>query len=187
MLDSLRALDWNVVRLLVEYGLQHPWFAMLAVICAEMLILVFIPVLYGLWRSPQPLSAHQGNKKAVVLALLSLVFAVALKSLIALLFFRARPFISHPELLVANLRVDPQSFPSGHTLIAATVTASLAFSGMRKLTPWLIIVTLLVAFGRIATGVHYPSDVIGAIIFGTLSAWFLHHESSGIKHYLPNS
>ena len=186
ILDVIRHVDARVVLSLGATYNANPSYAMFADICANVLILIFAPVLYVLWQRPQPVSAHHGNKKAVVLALLSLVFSVALKTAIAVVYTRARPFIAHPELYHA-FHLDPGSFPSGHVLVAATLTASLWFSGMKKLSFWLLLVTLLVAFGRVAIGVHYPSDVIAGFIFGYIVTWALHRESSSLKAYLPNS
>ena len=186
MLDTLRNLDWHTVQTLVQYGQSHLWFARTATFCAEILILLFIPILYVIWHLSQPASKHMSNKKAVVLALLGLVFAVAIKTLIAMVWLRARPFVSHPDLLIAASRLDPQSFPSGHTLVAATLTFCLWMSGMRKLGWFLLVLTILIAFGRVATGVHYPSDVLAGLAIGCITAWVLHHESSSIKRYLPN-
>jgi membrane-associated phospholipid phosphatase len=187
LLDIIRQLDAKAVLSAGSLYINHPAYAQVADFLANTLILVFVPVLYFLWRSPQPASKHQGNKKAVILALLSLVFVVALKTAIATLYLRARPFVAHPELLHDVLRLDPQSFPSGHTLVAATLTFSLWMSGMKKLGWALFVVTLLVAFGRVAIGVHYPSDVLGGLVFGLFVTWFLHRESSSLKRYLPNA
>lgn len=187
MLDAVHTFDWSIVRYLSELSSDNGSFASFALVCAEYLILALIPILFLIWHSPEAASKRQGNKKAIILALVSLVFAVAVKSLIAVLYFRARPFVAHPELLIDIVRLDPQSFPSGHTLIAATITASLWMSGMKKIGWVLIVLTFLVAFGRVATGVHYPTDVIGSMVIGTFIAWLLHRESSSLKRYLPNS
>jgi len=187
MRDAIQNFDWHTVQTLVNYGHQYHWFKEGAFFCAQILIFFFVLVLLYLWYAAQPVSYHHSNKKAVMLALVSLIFAVALKMIIAMIYFRARPFVTHPDLMVVVSNLDPQSFPSGHALVSATITASLWLSGMRKLGFWLAIITLFVAFGRVAIGVHYPTDVLGGIVLGILSAWALHHESSSIKKYLPNT
>jgi undecaprenyl-diphosphatase len=59
---------------------------------------------------------------------------------------------------------DVYSFPSGHTFLA-TVFSLLMLKKYPK--EFLFnIVSVLVGFSRIFLGVHYPTDIIGGIIFG---------------------
>lgn len=187
MLPAVHEIDIAIVRSLLEYGQDNTWFALLGYFLAQELILVIVVAVYVLWRYPEPVSHRHGNQKAVVLALLTTVMALALKTLIASVLYRARPYISHPDLFVFPMvRVDPPSFPSAHTLVAFALAGSLWFSGIKKLGGGLLLIATLVAFGRVAVGVHYPSDVIGGAVIALATAWFLHRESSSIKQYLPN-
>ncbi len=87
---------------------------------------------------------------------------------------RARPHLIDPVATAAG-----KSFPSGHTQSAVVgcgilVLVFLPIVG-RRARPWLLagasLVVLLIGFSRIALGVHYFSDVIGAILIGL--AWLL--------------
>ena len=67
------------------------------------------------------------------------------------------------------------SFPSGHTTeaFAAAISLLLLFPTWRVALPaftW----AALVAFSRIYLGVHYPFDILGGIIIGASTAYFLH-------------
>ncbi len=87
---------------------------------------------------------------------------------------RARPHLVDPIASAAG-----KSFPSGHTQSATVGCGILLLVFLpivnRKARPWLLaagaLVVLLIGFSRIALGVHYFSDVIGAILIG--SAWVL--------------
>ena len=186
MLSVVHAIDFGTVRTLLDFGLAYPFFGLLAYFLAQELIIVPVIALIVIWRNPEPVSHNHGNQKAVVLALLTTVMAIAVKTVVASLIYRARPFISHPELFRFPIAVDPASFPSAHAMVAFAIAGSLWLSGIRKLGGWLLVVALFVAFGRVAVGVHYPTDVIGGAVIGLLTAWFLHRESSSIKRYLPN-
>jgi undecaprenyl-diphosphatase len=74
---------------------------------------------------------------------------------------------------------DPHSFPSGHAaraFLIATVASVLGPSGLALL---LWIWAPLVAFARVAMGVHYLSDIVAGALFGILVALI------GLQLYLP--
>lgn len=186
MLTEFRSWDFGGVQYLVDLTKQSMGFDLLASLSANVLIFAFILVLLWLWHQREPIGSHYGNKKAVMLALLALIFAIASKTLVAMFWLRDRPFVAHPELGVDVLGVDPQSFPSGHLLVAMTIVASLYMSGMRKLGAFLFLLAVLIGLGRIAIGAHYPSDVLAAMLISVGIAWAIHHQSSSIKRYLPD-
>jgi membrane-associated phospholipid phosphatase len=76
---------------------------------------------------------------------------------------RRRPFSqSHPALI--NMPRST-SFPSGHTA-AAFAFATAAGVEMPILAPALVPIAGAVAYSRVHTGVHYPSDVAGGLAIG---------------------
>jgi undecaprenyl-diphosphatase len=86
-----------------------------------------------------------------------------------LLFKRKRPY--HESDKIKNYSnknhlsiTDIYSFPSGHTFLA-TIFSLLMLKKYPK--EFLFnIVSVLVGFSRIFLGVHYPTDIIGGILFG---------------------
>jgi undecaprenyl-diphosphatase len=102
----------------------------------------------------------------------------AASELIGFLFFRPRPFVALAD--VAKL-IDrgawERSFPSGHATVAFAFAMSLFFyahkarsSFLRALSYVALALAVLVAFGRVFVGVHYPLDVLGGAALGTLAA-----------------
>ena len=77
---------------------------------------------------------------------------------------RERPYITHGEIVCGTAPLDRYSFPSGHTLHAASFTI-LYGSYEPTLLVLLLPFALLIAASRIILGLHYPSDVLvgGAI------------------------
>lgn len=76
---------------------------------------------------------------------------------------RPRPF--HPEHYkpLIHLFVETPSFPSSHATVAFALVA--AFTSDIIIWPLMLVGAVLVAFGRVAVGVHYVSDVVvGALI-----------------------
>ena len=187
MLDALRHLDYGLLKSATDLTANHAWLKGFTYVAAQLLIVGFFGVLLYLWHRPEKASAHHGGRKAAMLAIMGVVGAVAAKTLVVLFWVRPRPFLSHPELFRMDLHgVDPSSFPSAHTMIALVIATSLLLSGYKKLGWILVVLAIIIGLGRIFSGVHYPSDVLGGAIFGIATALYLHREASEIKRYLPN-
>lgn len=68
-------------------------------------------------------------------------------------------------------RVESEfSFPSGHTTASFAAMGALFLCGESKKRWFAFIPAILIAFSRIYIFVHYPSDVLGGVIAGLLSA-----------------
>ncbi len=78
---------------------------------------------------------------------------------------RPRPFEHRPGLVPPSVPLDAFSFPSGHLMtLSATMTPVLfAWPSL-----WLIALALwlLLAWSRVATAHHYPSDLLGGTLLG---------------------
>ena len=79
---------------------------------------------------------------------------------------RVRPFNAHDEVENMVYPLDEFSFPSGHTSAAFVVATIIAYFTPFLALP-LYIFAFLVGMARIYLGVHYPSDIIGGIFFGS--------------------
>jgi len=187
MVHPFSQLDYQAVKHLTSFVFAHPWAELVTYLAAQIAILVYPAVLYILWRKPEVHSHQHAARKAVVLAIFGVVLVAAIKGLVGMFFLRDRPFVTHPDIMFMSFNIDPPSFPSGHELISMVIAASLYLSGFRKLGGWLILLAVLVGIGRIAAGVHYPTDVLGGAVIAWLVAWYLHREASTLKAYLPNN
>jgi undecaprenyl-diphosphatase len=185
MFTALQTFDLDTVRSATNFVSEYPFLHFLVYGVAEVLIFVFPAVLYYLWQKPHH-RGHYGSRKAVVLAIMSIVAAFAVKGLVSFVWTRSRPFVTDPHLLFMPFNVDPASFPSGHTLLATTIAASLYFSGYRKVGAILMVCAVLVGLSRIAAGVHYPTDILAGLIIGISIAGYFHREASAIRRYLPD-
>ncbi len=114
-------------------------------------------------------SSELQNKFFKVLAILiiSATLSLTLKSLI----FRERPFITYPDIEQIS-EAGSSSFPSGHSLeaFAMALAISMLFPKKKIIIP-VFVWASLVAYSRIALGVHYPSDILAGIILGLLISY----------------
>jgi undecaprenyl-diphosphatase len=101
-----------------------------------------------------------------------LLLGASVVNIILKLFFkRKRPYIKSNVVNNHSGKIhetifDKYSFPSGHTM-SSTVFALLMLNKYPNEFLYNLI-PVLVGFSRIFLGVHYPSDIIGGIIFGTI-------------------
>lgn len=100
-----------------------------------------------------------------VALIFSLIYCnLILKNLVA----RERPFDADTTL-IPLVDAHDFSFPSGHTSASFAAAISL-FVCHKKEGIAALILAALIAFSRMYVGVHYPTDILGGIVTGSLAA-----------------
>jgi undecaprenyl-diphosphatase len=115
-------------------------------------------------------SHFEGRVENFTHGMTAVALGFAIERLIGWLYFSARPFVSieHVTKLVDRLPHE-KAFPSGH----ATFAFAMAFSLMMHNPKWgipMLVLAVIVALGRVAAGVHYPTDVMAGMIVGAIAA-----------------
>lgn len=107
------------------------------------------------------------RKTGVIMLADVLLCNVVIKNLVA----RTRPFDVNTavQLLVAKPR--DYSFPSGHTAASFASVTALYLAGEKKMWKVALVLAVLIALSRLYLYVHYPTDIIGGVIFGSLSGY----------------
>lgn len=126
--------------------------------------LIFIAVItYIMWNV---------SKRAGYALTYTLMVSSITNGMLKLLFHTPRPYqviegVEGKRLATA----EGFSFPSGHTQGATTFFISLSiYLHRRRWITAAVIISLLVALSRVYLGVHWPIDVIGGLVFGSLFA-----------------
>lgn len=108
---------------------------------------------------------------AGVSALVAATIGLLIAHFVSIAVGRPRPFVAHPHAvhLFASHATDA-GFPSDHATAAFAIAASILLYNRR----WGILAVALasiLAIGRVAIGVHYPSDVIVGALLGCAAAY----------------
>jgi len=107
---------------------------------------------------------------ALLASTLAVATGIAMFVTLKHVFRRERPCGLEPHCWAQLLPPDQFSFPSGHTITAFTIMASLG-GFYPELLPGLLFCAISIAASRVVLGMHFLSDVIaGAAIGVTLGA-----------------
>jgi len=125
-------------------------------------------------------------KHAVIEALWSAALAFALSTTFAMIIGRVRPYMAIKDVAaIVPPNIQTGSFPSSHTAVAFAIASAIAFKDV-PLGIAAFLIAFLIAFGRVAAGMHYPTDVLGGAMLGII-AFFLvrlgHVALASIKYY----
>jgi membrane-associated phospholipid phosphatase len=131
-------------------------------IVISMILLLFI--IYFIKKEKKIL--YIASNYSVILIIAALVTA-SLKLLIK----RERPYDIYHEL-TAMVSGGGYSFPSGHTTeVFALATATFLMIKNKYIRTFTLLWAVIIAYTRMAMGVHYPGDVLGGVIIGSSVAY----------------
>jgi undecaprenyl-diphosphatase len=161
--------DWSVLHALNNFMYQHDGVEdplLFYVNASEALFVATLAIVFLAARG----AAHAAWRRASVAAVLSAGLGLAVGKVISELVDRARPFVADPHgvHLFSGHAADP-GFPSDH----ATAAFAIAVAILLRKRGWGIVALVLatvLSVGRVALGVHYPSDVIAGAALGSAAA-----------------
>jgi undecaprenyl-diphosphatase len=103
--------------------------------------------------------------------IIALIIEVAINDgILKNIFYRERPYLLFSELHHLGPDTMNSSFVSGHTASSIAIFLVLIKFYKKMFYPFAFLVLLMI-WTRFYLGMHYPSDILGGVAVGTLSAW----------------
>lgn len=126
------------------------------------------------------------TRKCGVLMLISMILGLIigngfLKNIIA----RDRPCWIDTSIPLLIPNPHDYSFPSGHTL-ASFEAAVMIFLHNKKWGAISLMLALVIAFSRMYLFVHFPTDILGGMILGTVISLVVYYSYEKIKNRKQN-
>jgi undecaprenyl-diphosphatase len=170
----LSGVDWSVLHALNDFLFRHDGVEdplLFYVNASEALFIATLAIVFLAARGRR----HVGWRRATVAAVLSAGLGLAVGKVISELVDRARPFVAdaHGVHLFAAHAADP-GFPSDHATAAFAIATAIVLR-KRGWGIFALVAATILSVGRVALGVHYPSDVLAGAALGTAAAlalWF---------------
>jgi undecaprenyl-diphosphatase len=161
--------DWSLLHALNDFlyrhdGVEDP--LLFYVNASEALFVATLALVFLLARGAR----HAAWRRACVAAVLSAGLALLAGKLISELVDRARPFVADPHgVHLFSGHAADAGFPSDH----ATAAFAIAVAILLRKRGWgiaALVAAAVLSVGRVALGVHYPSDVLAGAALGSAAA-----------------
>ncbi|PIR58006.1 MAG: hypothetical protein COU71_00970 [Parcubacteria group bacterium CG10_big_fil_rev_8_21_14_0_10_38_31] len=123
------------------------------------------------------LALYHKNEKQIIRNLsfifISGIVAWVLVQIIKSYYFSPRPFLALGEVRQLIEHGTNDSFPSGHTAFSFAIATAVYF--WKRKYAWIFFVgAMFVGLARIATGIHFPYDILGGIALGVIVTSSIH-------------
>lgn len=92
---------------------------------------------------------------------------------------RTRPWVLFEEVRRLIPAPHDPSFPSGHSANSMACAMAILLNGKKKCYgAAAVTLAVLIALSRLYLGVHFPSDVVGGLVLGVLSAVIVYYANA---------
>jgi undecaprenyl-diphosphatase len=159
------SVEWSILHTLNDFLFHHDSVEdpLLLYINASEALFVAVLVLVFLFANGERLRSW---RRAALAAVLSAGVALAIAKVLSEIVDRARPFVVDPHgvHLFSGHAADP-GFPSDHATGAFAVAMAIYLRN-RLWGSLALVAAAVLAIGRVAIGVHFPSDVLAGAVLG---------------------
>ncbi len=148
---------------------------------AEVTPYIFILIIIYLW-----LSGSIDRKISSFDSGLSVLLGMLISYVISLFYYHLRPFVENLGTQLVEHAPD-SSFPSDHTTFIFSISIMLLFNkSTRVIGSILCFLSFISGLSRVFVGVHFPLDILGAIlvaIFSSVVVFKSRHRTRFILNY----
>ncbi len=160
-------MDYRIDHVINTAVRHHPLVVPIVTGFATWGVLVFGAAAVLLWFLANPESDMW--KRAGTAGLAGAALGLATNQIIIQLWQRPRPYAAHPHGIVPLLaRTTDPSFPSDHASAAFGIAVGVLLVHRRAGYAF-VATALVIAVSRVATGMHYSTDVLAGAAIGSLS------------------
>lgn len=163
--------DYNILKFWHEFasathGALTPIFKFISLLAEYGIFLILLSVIFMFFKK---------TKKLGLCTFISIIFGAMITNiLLKNLVLRQRPFqnVYHEWwLYVGSTKALGTSFPSGHVTATTAFITALCLNTKKRYGIIGVIFIILMGCSRNYLMVHYPTDVVGGIIFGMISGF----------------
>jgi undecaprenyl-diphosphatase len=159
------SIEWSILHTLNDFLFHHDGVEDPLLVYINLSEALFVGILLVVFLFANG-ERHRAWRRATVAAVLSAGVALALAKVLSEIVDRSRPFVVDPSgvHLFSGHAADP-GFPSDHATGAFAVAMAIFLRNRLWGSVALVAATVL-AVGRVAIGVHFPSDVLAGAALG---------------------
>jgi undecaprenyl-diphosphatase len=161
--------DWRVYHSINDFVWRHHWLGSLFKAIETYGTILIAVAAIALWFFARP-GGDRKWKLAAGSALGAAALGLVINRIIAAIYHRDRPFITHPSAHVFGPHKTDPSFPSDHTTAAIAIAVAVLLIDTGVGLAFLAL-AVLIAVGRVIVGEHYPGDVLGSTLIGIVVAF----------------
>ena len=153
----------------LQMMLRSPIGIFFSILCARWLIFLEVAWVLVLGITMHDSKGRHAVKEAFIAMLIALYGALTVSQLIG----RPRPFMVEASVLsLVPVPLSMNALPSAHASAAFALALTLAWTKPKAaLVP--LFLAVAIGFGRVAVGVHYPTDVLAGVLMGCIAAFIV--------------
>lgn len=163
-INTFAGRSWTLDRLMV-------WLSQADVLQGS----VAVGIIWHLWFRPDPERArHREDLLAAVAG--GFLALIACRAASLLMPLRARPLHATTVQMVVPTGLDPgilnghSAFPSDHAALSFALAIGVGLVSRRAGALLMLQAAFLVCLPRVYLGLHYPTDIVGGAVLGTIAA-----------------
>lgn len=161
-------MDWRAYHAINSFVARHEWLGSLFRFIETYGTVAIGVAAVALWFLARPGGSRKW-KLASASALAAAALGLLVNRVLAAIWTRDRPYVTHHVAHIWGPHKTDVSFPSDHASAAFGIAVAVALIDP-VVGAFFLVLAGLIAVGRVVVGEHYPGDVLAGAVIGTLAA-----------------